>query len=257
MSRENAEGRDGGAVDSTSGKGTHRFAPASLKLAVPKRGLYGAKLWIPVAAVVVIIIVALGLLLSHRGTDAVAGPAGTVDNAGYTYSPSGASVKPAKDAVKVVIYTDLQCPHCAALERESNYQLNQWVQDGTVTVEYRVVSFLDKLSKNQYSSRAANAVACAAERKPEAAARMVPILLANQPAENTAGPDNKLLNFYAQAAGAPDVSACIQSGKWNDWVRSVTQNSHVTATPTVYVNGKQVDNGSQGLLAAVQKAMPQ
>ena len=64
-------------------------------------------------------------------------------------------------ATEIVLYEDPQCPNCAQLEAAVGEDLAAAVAAGDVKVEYRIVSFLDDASSNDYSSRAANALVAA------------------------------------------------------------------------------------------------
>ena len=74
-----------------------------------------------------------------------------------------------------------------------------------------------------------------------------------QPQEGTTGlPDSKIVQI-AVAAGYtdPSIAQCITSDKYDGYVQKVTQDvlgSGVHATPTVWVNGKQVDPNDKATL---------
>ena len=64
----------------------------------------------------------------------------------------------AEDAVTVVtVYEDLQCLVCQAFEQAVGEGVDAGIESGDVRVEYRLVSFLDDASTNEYSSRDLNA----------------------------------------------------------------------------------------------------
>ena len=71
------------------------------------------------------------------------------------------SVGEADAPTTITIYEDPQCPVCAQLEAEVADDVAAAVEAGEVRVEYRIVSFLDQASTNDYSSRAANALVAA------------------------------------------------------------------------------------------------
>ena len=161
----------------------------------------------------------------------------------------------AESPVEVVVYEDFQCPYCKALEDASGDYLEDAMEDGDITVEYRVVSFLDKASANEYSSRAANAAMCVFDRGgPGAFHEFHETLFENQPEEGSAGPDNDQLTAYASDVGV-DAASCIADTAMSDQVVDATKQMStegVTGTPTVFVDGEQVDLNSE---TAVQDAV--
>lgn len=153
----------------------------------------------------------------------------------------------------VTIYEDLQCPACASLEGAFGEQVNAAIEAGTVKVEYRLVSFLDNASRNEYSSRAANVLMAVLDTAGvDAFKSLHDTLYAQQPAEGTAGPENDELIDLAVAAGADAdaIRAAVEDGKFVPWItKSATEQwskDGYTSTPTVLVNGEQIDNQTLG-----------
>ena len=215
--------------------------------------------WIVILAVAVVVAVIVGgtALLTSRDTTGQGGGAAAT-------APAGADgygvVVGEGDAKKVVIYEDFQCPVCGAFEHASASQVAQGIDDGKVRVEYRIVAFLDQASQNQYSSRAANAAAAVLDvAGPDAFKKFHDTLYANQPAENTAGPDNDQLIEWAVQAGADrgQVTEAINSGQFDQWVVDATDQMSkdgVTGTPTIVIDGEKLDpqTGLQRVLALVK-----
>ena len=213
--------------------------------------------WIVLIAVGVVVAVIIGgtALLASRDTTGQGGAVAAT-------APSGADgygvVVGEADAPKtVVIYEDFQCPVCKAFEDASTRQVARGIEDGKVRVEYRIVSFLDQASPNEYSSRAANAAAAVLDTAgPDAFKKFHDTLYANQPAENTAGPDNDQLIEWAVEAGADrgQVTEAINSGQFDQWVVDATDQMSkdgVTGTPTIEIDGEKLDpqTGLQRVLA--------
>lgn len=168
-----------------------------------------------------------------------------------------ADAEDAGSPVEVAIYEDFQCPYCAQLEESARDYLEEQLIDGAITVEYRIVSFLDQASANEYSSRAANAALCVFDDAgPGAFYEFHATLFENQPEEGTAGPENDELTTYASDAGA-DVADCIADGAMDDQVVKTTQQmtgEGVTGTPAVFVDGEAVELSSE---TALQDAIEQ
>ncbi len=209
-----------------------------------------------VAAVLIALVVAGSLALSSRDTtgEAAAAPPGLTD--GYAVTVGDVSAP-----TTLTFYEDPQCPICAAFEGEVADDVAAAVEAGQVKVEYRVVSFLDHASLNDYSSRAANALMVVQDAAgADAFAEMHRILYENQPAEGTAGPDDDQLVAWAVAAGADESEARegIESGRFDQFIQNATDQMSrdgVNGTPTVLVDGEPVAGGPAAALVAVQDVL--
>jgi protein-disulfide isomerase len=159
--------------------------------------------------------------------------------------------------VTVDVYLDFQCPICKEFETSAGDTLNQLVADNKIKLVYHPVAFLDRASTTQYSTRSAASAACAAD-----AGKLAPYvaeLYREQRPEGSAGLSNDELVAAAAKAGITDpvFATCLKDGKYTDWVSHVTDQAvgrGVTGTPTVYVNGKQVQASAQAVEAAVTAA---
>lgn len=163
------------------------------------------------------------------------------------------------EPAQVVIYLDFMCPACQGFEASNGAQLDELREAGTITVEYRALNYLDRFSMGtNYSARSAASAACVAETSPDKYKAYVDTLYANQPAENSKGLDNAKLNKLAVEAGAADISTCQNEKTFRPFVAytSALASAHgVNATPTVFVDGQQWQNGQfpafvQGILDA-------
>lgn len=158
----------------------------------------------------------------------------------------------------VVIYEDFLCPACGALESSVNEQLTSGVEAGNVSVEYRPVSILGRIS--DYSMRSANAFAVVLDTAgPEVAKEFHDILYAEQPSESGPQPDDEWLIERAVEAGATEseVAAGIEDLAFEGWVENATDDfskAGHTGTPTVLVDGEVVENQQavQAITAAAQ-----
>ncbi|KQQ86511.1 thioredoxin domain-containing protein [Pseudarthrobacter sp. SL88] len=158
--------------------------------------------------------------------------------------------------VKVVAYIDFICPVCKRFESTYNEALTGLRNEGKISLEYRPLGFLDRQSSTNYSSRAANAAACVADKAPEKYAEYVDTLFANQPAEGSAGLSDDKLKSLAGDIGA-DINSCVDDKTFRPYVKYSTQlasNIGITGTPTIFVDGKQWD-GSSDLNAEIQAAI--
>ena len=219
--------------------------------------------------VVVLALVAVGGYAIQSTSDArakendVVTPKGATDDHGVEFTAEDAGGEPASDPVKVIIYEDLQCPVCRAFEQASGAFLDEAVKNGDISIEYRLLTFLDRASPNQYSSRAGSAALCAFESGGgEAYKKATNLLWANQPQENSAGPeDAALVDTLDQAGVSGDtVEACVLKGKFIPGLEEATEASsddRVTGTPWVVVDGKKVEGANKGLpqITDLQKAI--
>ncbi len=163
-----------------------------------------------------------------------------------TPTPESADPIPA-----IQIYIDYQCPICQAFDVPNSAMLRSWVDTGAATLELHPISFLDRASLNEYSSRATNAAVCVANYEPDAFFDYHALLMENQPAESTEGMNDQELIALAETAGVSsgEFTSCVENKSFGDWIAESTQKAltepipdttiQVTGTPTILVNGKQ------------------
>lgn len=195
-----------------------------------------------------------GISQDTSGEKASTIPSGVTDDFGVLLGDADAETS-------IVIYEDLQCPVCADFEGAAGEQLQTAIEDGTAQVEFRIVSFLDGASSNDYSSRAANALFVVLDTAgPEVFKEFHDVLFANQPAEGGAGPtDDELIQYAVQAGAAEDaITAPINDKIYEQWIVNATDamsKNGVTGTPTGFVNGEKVEGSTQDLIDAVLAAI--
>jgi protein-disulfide isomerase len=200
------------------------------------------RLWISVAAVGVLVIAGLigwGVYESNKPKTYPI-PAGATNDGGTNAGLTAAGTGP----VKVEVYFDFLCPFCKQFEAEATPTLDQLVAANKITLIWHPLGFLNANSTPPgYSTHAAAASACASDMgklKPYGQA-----LFAAQPAEGSAGLSDDQLIDIAGTVGIinPAFASCVRDSKYADWVtkgNDLAAQRGVTATPTVYVNGKQV-----------------
>lgn len=160
----------------------------------------------------------------------------------------------AKKGNQIVIYQDYQCPICKYFEDPNASQIKSWVDSGGATIEFHPISFLDGQSLNEYSSRATNAAFCVANSQPEKFFDVNTALYANQPEENTAGPNDSELKGTLAAAGVEinaEMTNCIDQKRYSKYIENrtaeafsqpaVTGTEVPGGTPYVLVNGNLYD----------------
>lgn len=152
---------------------------------------------------------------------------------------------------RIVTYLDYGCPYCNQFETTNASQIADLVAAGYATLEVHPISILDRaFLGSEYSTRAANAMACVAAEEPNAFLDANAALFAGQPAEGTEGITDDGLREILDSAGAlnDEVSACISDQRYAGWVEAATLRATSDpdlanpstggfGTPTILVNG--------------------
>jgi protein-disulfide isomerase len=182
-------------------------------------------------------------------------PAGVDSDGGV---PVGTATSPVLD-----VYEDFQCPICKGFEDNIAPTLDQMVENGEIKMIYHMMSFLDINLKNDSSKRAANAAGCAQDQG--MFFEYHNDVFANQPATEGAGYTDDQLIQFAETVGIPDMERfkqCVADDTFGNWVTQMeinSENDQVTATPTLFVDGKAVDWSQastwDGVMTAVQEAI--
>lgn len=155
-------------------------------------------------------------------------------------------------AAQIEVFTEPQCPHCAALQADFGSELASYVSLGQLAVTYRPVTFLDQ--NGDHSARVSNAMFAAADASPRAVAfqAFVEELWAHQQPGGS-GPTDAEMADMAQNSGIPEpgVAAVAGGGEAVDTQDMSDLNVELLAeiniygigTPTVYdlVNDEVLD----------------
>lgn len=220
------------------------------------------------SGVVAIVLVAVGFagigIQAHRAkvSGPLVVPSSAVNNAivvGKTSAP-----------VTVDLYEDFICPACGAFEKQDAATVTKLATTGKAKFSYHVLGFLDRNSSPAgYSTRAANAAACAADSA--AFEKFHALLYANQPAEGSPGLSNAQLVAYGKKAGAtgPGFASCVNDGTYKRWIGKITDiasKDGIGHTPTIAIDGKEITGAGGGapnpteltnaITAAAKKAKP-
>ncbi|GAB3236882.1 hypothetical protein GCM10027447_35550 [Glycomyces halotolerans] len=166
-------------------------------------------------------------------------------------------------ATVVDLYIDYLCPACRDFEQAYADDIQGWVDEGSVTVNYHPIAILDRLSQGtEYSTRAASAAVCAADVGEQEFLDYTVALYEAQPAENTPGlSDEELKSIGEEEAGlGADWRRCVDGETYHGWVREGTEaatgRQGVQGTPTARVNGESVElaDFAQEVNAAIEAA---
>ncbi|TQN43736.1 protein-disulfide isomerase [Blastococcus colisei] len=250
-------GRPGGRPAARDRIATKRAAEKARQEQARKRRARLVTGSVVAAIVAVIVVVAIIVQSARTDTADAATPATVAEGTGG----AGFATGPADAPVTIDVYEDYLCPACRAFEEVAGDALDQLAAEGEALVRYRPVAILDRLSADDYSTRAANAAAVVADAAGvETFLEFSDLLFANQPAEGGPGlSDQELVSLAAQAgATGADVETGIRELRFGDWVARVTDQASqegLTGTPTVLVNGEPLAvPTAEALLAAVQAA---
>lgn len=203
------------------------------------------------------------------GTKVALSP-GLADGASRVQKDTGAEIQ-------IQAFVDFMCPICSRFElgiTPEEFQASGFpgtasdfvgnaeyiqtlVKEGVASFEVVPLAILDRASLGtKYSSRAANAFACVADKEPTAAFDFMGALFENQPAEGTSGLDDNELISLARGVGvsSAEVELCIRNQDFKSFVTDNTNTATSRAefanlindpsfegvgTPMVYVNGQR------------------
>jgi len=176
------------------------------------------------------------------------GPAGAVP----TLTDGGGVVVTARDldpagsfpeqATAVAVYVEPLCPHCKAFAADQGRLLQARLAEGAITLEYRLVSFLDNGSTDRASARSVNAGLCVAAV--EGAAEYAAFVAALLEHQRPGGLSDTDLVGLADEVGAADARSCIESGQHADLVPELTEDAmgRIDGTPAVEVDGTMLES---------------
>ncbi|MED7954930.1 thioredoxin domain-containing protein [Kitasatospora sp. NPDC058201] len=162
------------------------------------------------------------------------GPDGTV----ITYGKADA-------AHTLQVFEDFRCPVCKGFEAANGEAVKKLADDGTVKVEYHLAAFLDKNLGGKGSRTALAAIGAAANEGVDKFKAYHDVLYANQPEErdDAFGDVNHLLELADKVPGLKTDAfvKAVTDRTYAPWAKKVADafnDSGVTGTPTVKVDGK-------------------
>ena len=213
-------------------------------------------IWISVGVVVALVVVAFFVILANNQSSAP----GEAPQASNIDAETGAiAVGDGPD--ELATYIDFMCPVCNQFEQVYGPEIEQMVDDGSITLGIHPISILDRLSNNtQFSTRSANAAYCVAVADADASLPFLQAMFENQPAENSSGLTNSEIIDIASGVGVTGIDSCVNDGTYAGYVAAMTEETPIQpgqsgiATPTIAVNGEVIANTdlpAQGQLATL------
>ena len=211
----------------------------------------------PIAAAAVVALLLVGVVywaLSHKKASTGAGDTVRVTSSKVVNQPGTSNPK-----AVVTFYEDFLCPACGNFERTFGPTVSRLIDIGAIAADYRMVSILDSQKNQNYSSRAGAAALCVADESIDAFRRFHTALYSTgiQPDERgTSFPDNaKLIELAREAGVVGKVPDCINSGKYLSKVSGESAAEHISATPTIKINGDEYDPSTPDALVAKIKSI--
>jgi protein-disulfide isomerase len=141
---------------------------------------------------------------------------------------------------KIDIWEDFQCPVCRNFEAINAKQVKEWIDAKKVTAVFHPLSFIG--AESVYM---ANAAACAADEGKFL--QYHEALYVNMASAENSGKWNPItLVELGKELGISGerFTGCVSEGKYQDWVNNVAADGskkNVNATPTVFINGKEIE----------------
>ncbi|AKV55745.1 hypothetical protein BACT_1473 [Bifidobacterium actinocoloniiforme DSM 22766] len=196
---------------------------------------------------------------------------------GFLLSKDGVG-KSVAGAPTVEIYMDFMCPGCAALNRSLDPTLNKMMDAGQLNLEIYPMSFMDRLTTDEYSARAGSAGIYLLEHDSKHYMAYMSNLYAKdfQPDESNYQPvsDARLKEQMLKAGVSEQVADEALKGQYKEWLSKMNKYTPMRSelwntsgsskgsmtTPTVRINKRfwSVDSPSKagmdtvsGFLAAV------
>ncbi|WP_431874485.1 thioredoxin domain-containing protein [Micromonospora marina] len=209
-------------------------------------------LWTSIAAVLVLVI-AGGIgwaVYSSQKSDEFTAPPGAND--------AGTGIVLGTGPVTIDLYEDYLCPACKQFQQVNGDTLDQLVDEGKAKLVFHPVAFLNRFSTTEYSTRASAASGCAAEGGKFR--EFTEQLFDRQPPEGGAGLSNDELVDIGAGVGLnrDEFASCVSDGTYRPWTEHVTDEASkagVTSTPTIKVDGSELqDRSPEGIKSAVEAA---
>lgn len=207
------------------------------------------RLLIAVAVIAAVALIAVAVVATQSSTgDNAAVPAGVEAPGG------GAPFGDDTAAVVMDEWVDFSCPACKTFNDNLSPTINEQVEAGELQVIYHPLSFL-----GGGSVRAANAFGCAVDQG--FTHEYYDALFTIQESSDDPFNNNNLIALGREIGIDSDAfESCVTGGDYDGWVSNVAASqldAGVTGTPTIFLNGEEVDLPTfepQSLLDAIEVA---
>ena len=152
------------------------------------------------------------------------------------------TINPEVETTIVDIWEDFQCPVCKRFEDANKAIIDKLVAEKKIQVNYHILSFL-----GPESVLLANAASCSADENKFTDFHS--LVFANQLPENSGGWTNETILMASKSVGidSEEFASCVNTNKYGPYVKFVASDGvkkNVNATPTVFVDGKEIDRNT-------------
>ena len=189
----------------------------------------------------VVFIVAVGIIfsfISNRASSnfAIHGAVSEADGYGIVLNPTATPT--------IDVWVDYQCPACRTFELLHGGYLSEVIAQKKAKVVFHPLTFI-----GAESIIAANAAACAADENKFVDMNLA--LFQNQGGgENSGRWQGDAMLAIGESIGIKSESfkQCVREGNYVKWTRNVTEASaskNVNSTPTIRINGKDLDRNTE------------
>lgn len=208
------------------------------------------RLLVAIAVIAAVSLVGLAVVLSRSGSTASAAVPTGVD------APAGGATV-GTDTAPVVLneWVDFACPACKLFAEEFGPTIGELVEDGTLQTTYHPLSFVTPTG----STLAANAFGCAVDQGKTK--EFHDAVFAAQGSEADEFTNEQLIEIGAGIGLDNDeFTGCVNDGQYEGWVDNVATDAieqGVTRTPTVFLDGEEIDplpQDAQELREAIEAA---
>lgn len=213
---------------------------------------------IPVALVLLVLVAAAIAFQAGRDTTGATVPDSSVPS--HITEDFGVLREVGAAPVEVVVYEDFMCPACQQFEEMQGSNIDLLIDEGVISVEYRMLSFLDRASTTDYSTRAMNAyLTVVGDGVGDIGEQFRKTLFLNQPAEGGPGlSDEDLVDIAVNLGSDRGEMERSQDGllmkQYILNANDAASKDGVNQTPTVMVDGEALKNPFTDFVPAVLEA---
>ncbi len=216
-------------------------------------------IYLAIGAIVAAVVVLAGVIvLTNQSQQQVSKPAEAATDLPAEYIAR--NVKGAADAAVVVTeFSDFECPYCKTFAQTTQRQLeDEYVKTGQVRFEYK---HFPLPQHNPSATFAALAAECAADQGKFWEMQQYLFQEAGKQGTNTFTQTRLKAMAEALELNTGDFNQCLSNQEHAKTVQDNIREGQqlvVTGTPTIYVNGKKVENPSYAeIKAAIDAALQQ
>lgn len=223
------------------------------QLAKEKRKERTTRIIIGVVAALIVIVIIGGAALYAKSNSGSSGKVGPDSSHALpkTVIPETYAVPFKPDAKSdlplVQVWLDPQCPGCKQFSTGgSEAALKAGAEANKINLQYRPTTFLDSMLGNDSSAQAVSAWGCAIDQG--RGTQYIDTVFQNQPQEGKGYTLDQLIAFGSTAGitgeAATTFDQCVKDGTYLGWAANSTDKyneENVPGTPSVYVNGKELN----------------